>query len=395
MGDHVILGGAGNDDVRVNTGSNIISLAGGTNTLNYDLFFEHNSINLETGITTRASGTDKISGINVLITGLGGDDVIGSSGADVIYAANFGYNGLVENIRAGAGDDIVYSWHPFNSGISQGPVNIWGEDGNDTLHGNRWTNSMDGGSGDDIIWGYDGNDVMIGGQGDDVISGGVNVLEGDYDILDYRADPDGIVADLRTTTWSTLLQRNVGVVTDGWGDTDQVVDVERILGSMFDDVIQAPDGVSFPYGAQNRGVDLFGMGGDDVLIGGTGQDWLDGGAGADIMTGGAGADRFRIAFASDGAGDVIIDFTPGEDLIVLGKDQGSEWEWPGYYGAFPENRWARNEGGHATVSYGQMIQDSLTGNLYWDADGTGAGASVQIASFSTNVELTRFDVHVL
>ena len=60
----------------------------------------------------------------------------------------------------------------------------------------------------------------------------------------------------------------------------------------------------------------------DMLIGGAGADQIDGGAGDDIiydgencdlLTGGEGADVF--VFASDQTADVIMDFTPGEDLI--------------------------------------------------------------------------------
>ena len=396
-GNHIIFGSFGDDHLRFSTGSNIVDLGEGLNTLNYDLFTVKNTINLATGITTRASGdTDKIAGVDILVTGLGGDDVIGSAGADIIYAANFGKNGLVENVWAGAGDDVIYTWHPNNQALSQGPVNVWGQDGNDTIYGNKTTNMLDGGAGDDKLFGHGGNDTHVGGSGNDIMDGGTNTLEGDFDTLDYRGDPNRIVADFRNTVWSPVLQRTVSTITDGWGDTDHVVDFERIMGSMFDDVIHGhQQGFSFPYGVKNRGVDLYGWGGNDTLTGGDGMDWIDGGAGADILTGGAGTDRFRLSKASDGVGDVITDFTKGEDLIVLGKDPGSEWFWPCYYGVFPENRWVRNEGGLATQATTQLIQDTLTGNLYWDQDGTGAAARIQIASFSTNLELTRFDIHVL
>ncbi|EYD76193.1 hypothetical protein Rumeso_02229 [Rubellimicrobium mesophilum DSM 19309] len=76
---------------------------------------------------------------------------------------------------------------------------------------------------------------------------------------------------------------------------------------------------------------LWGRGGDDVLRGGrgedhlgggTGDDRLVGGAGRDVLRGGAGGDEFVFTALQDSgpgraARDVIADFEPGQDRIVL------------------------------------------------------------------------------
>ncbi len=71
---------------------------------------------------------------------------------------------------------------------------------------------------------------------------------------------------------------------------------------------------------------LAGSGGNDVLSGGSGRDKLLGGSGADRLDGGADADRLtgkqrrrylRFQGVAGIAGDVITDFTQGEDLIDL------------------------------------------------------------------------------
>lgn len=60
---------------------------------------------------------------------------------------------------------------------------------------------------------------------------------------------------------------------------------------------------------------LYGLGGDDVLIGSRHSDTLIGGPGRDTMTGGAGADLFVL----EGV-DRITDFEPDEgDLLVLSR----------------------------------------------------------------------------
>ncbi|URK86679.1 hypothetical protein LP421_20715 [Rhizobium sp. RCAM05350] len=56
---------------------------------------------------------------------------------------------------------------------------------------------------------------------------------------------------------------------------------------------------------------LDGRDGNDTLVGGAGDDWL---------TGGKGNDRFVFDFdGRDGEGDVITDFTRGQDKLVIDK----------------------------------------------------------------------------
>ena len=61
---------------------------------------------------------------------------------------------------------------------------------------------------------------------------------------------------------------------------------------------------------------LGGTTGRDTLIGTAGDDVIEGGAGADTLTGGAGANQFVYGSMLD-AGDVITDFKPGVDSLVL------------------------------------------------------------------------------
>ena len=65
---------------------------------------------------------------------------------------------------------------------------------------------------------------------------------------------------------------------------------------------------------------LVGGAGLDVLIGGTGSDTLEGGLGLDVLTGGAGIDHF--VFNRGDGPDLVTDFQPGVDKIVLGDGSG-------------------------------------------------------------------------
>ena len=82
------------------------------------------------------------------------------------------------------------------------------------------------------------------------------------------------------------------------------------------------------------GFDMTGSGGIDALktgdardnlAGASGNDRLKGGAGIDTLTGGSGRDRFFYTDADKGADnkDVVSDFTPGEDLLVVGGTGGN------------------------------------------------------------------------
>ena len=66
------------------------------------------------------------------------------------------------------------------------------------------------------------------------------------------------------------------------------------------------------------GSDLLSGGkGNDILFGEAGNDIIDGGKGDDILVGGDGSDIF--VFDGGGGNDVILDFTPGEDLLQISK----------------------------------------------------------------------------
>ena len=60
---------------------------------------------------------------------------------------------------------------------------------------------------------------------------------------------------------------------------------------------------------------LHGWSTNDTIDGGKGNDFLYGYGGDDTLTGGAGADVF--VFAVGGGHDVVTDYTPAEDILVL------------------------------------------------------------------------------
>jgi Ca2+-binding RTX toxin-like protein len=101
------------------------------------------------------------------------------------------------------------------------------------------------------------------------------------------------------------------------------------FGAAGDDILSGGRGADELDGGAGRDI-IVGFNGDDILTGGAGTDSLygsdgddiiAGGGGGDLLTGDNGLDLFAYARISDsragGATDLIADFTPGEDALIL------------------------------------------------------------------------------
>ena len=97
---------------------------------------------------------------------------------DDIYSASLDELGLsqsrisqIDEIRAGAGDDIVDMTSRRFEYLGDG-LTIRGGDGNDTIWANKGNNILCGDAGNDRLVGASGNDILIGGIGNDRMHGG-------------------------------------------------------------------------------------------------------------------------------------------------------------------------------------------------------------------------------
>lgn len=170
-------------------------------------------------------------------------------------------------LDGGRGDDSLIG--------GEGNDTLYGGEGNDTLHGGGGDDTLRGGGGNDLMNGDDGNDLLIGGEGDDSLFGG-----GGND---------------------TLL--------GGWGN-------DLVVAGEGNNLLEGGEGNDTLVGVH---LDLDGrdIGGVNYLNGGEGNDLIIAGAG-DIASGGAGEDTFLLgSWLGAGAPAEIMDFTPGEDRLVL------------------------------------------------------------------------------
>ena len=125
-----------------------------------------------------------------------------------------------------------------------------------------------------------------------------------------------------------------------------------------------------------------GRGGNDVIDTGDGNDRIHGGLGADTMTGGAGLDAFVYLSANEG-GDTVTDFQVGSDKFEIYA--------PGFnVSTLPANWFVTDS--QATAANAQLIWNAANRTLSFDADGTGAGAAVVLATVGGSANLTQSDI---
>lgn len=209
-------------------------------------------------------GPDEIEGTN------GDDTLCGGDGADEVDG-----KGGADRIFGGRGDDMLYG--------GGGADRIEGNEGIDLISGDGGNDTIRGGASDDIITGGDGHDDLFGDAGRDNVSG-----DAGNDLIDGGSGDDGDLA--------------LGLQGGPGNDT--------IRGGSGDDFIRGGSGDDA----------LFGQDGRDKLRGESGKDRLTGGRGRDVLNGGSHRDDIR---AKDGGRDSVIG-GPGHDKArVDGSDQVS------------------------------------------------------------------------
>ncbi|SEM46890.1 Hemolysin-type calcium-binding repeat-containing protein [Syntrophus gentianae] len=146
---------------------------------------------------------------------------------------------------------------------------------------------------------------------------------------------------------------------------------------------------------------LYGYGGNDTLDGGTGNDYMAGGDGKDKLKGGAGNDTLNGGLGNDmltgGDGldlfdfttalnattnkDTITDFSVIDDTIRL---ENSIMTGLGTTtGVLAAGAFHSGTVNTATQADDRIIYNTSTGGLFYDADGTGLTAGVQIVAIGS------------
>jgi len=243
------------------------------------------------------------------------DLIWGNEGNDILHGEN-GEDG----INGWGGNDIIEG--------GDGADNLWGWTGNDRLFAgteadlNTVFNSDDVEAGNDRDWlsGMEGDDLLIGSTGQNLLSGG----EGN-DVLAGGAGNDYLLGDsdykLAGFTW--ILGDNGWEISRGdhqWTATTvngitsigpTTASSETFPADYGNDIIYGGGGNDRAWGGNGDDI-IYGDGGDDNLIGEGGNDTLSGGDGNDILFGDA-----SYIDTSEHGDDVLLG-GKGEDQLIGG-----------------------------------------------------------------------------
>jgi Ca2+-binding RTX toxin-like protein len=300
------------------------------------------------GITDGADVIIGNAGADKIFAGGGNDVLKGGGGADILDGGANRDTATYED--SGVGVEVSLVSGKGKGGTAEGDTlisieNLFGSKFNDKLVGNSDDNELNGQDGNDTLKGGGGADTLLGGLGDDVLE-----VDAIGDTVDGGADNDTIVLksskgleinlnsgfiDDNTNGYGIAWYGNKSPYWDGvghqkpsqshfYGDHVDVVNVENVIGTAYDDDIYGDDFANNLSGGNGKDV-VAGGGGNDILSGGNGNDVLHGGLGADALTGGQDSDRFFFYSPDDSrmvAGkpeDVITDFEHGLDHIDLSE----------------------------------------------------------------------------
>jgi Ca2+-binding RTX toxin-like protein len=141
---------------------------------------------------------------------------------------------------------------------------------------------------------------------------------------------------------------------------------------------------------------LSGNAASNSLSGLAGNDTLAGLAGYDTLTGGQGNDCFDFTSAPAARNsDRITDFVSGTDKLRFDDAVHSAIGVTGNFTAGDGRFWSAPGATAGHDADDRVIYDSSTGSLYYDADGSGAGAALLVATFQGNPIITATDIAVI
>jgi Ca2+-binding RTX toxin-like protein len=284
------------------------------------------------------------AGNDTLAGGLGDDTYVLSAATDVVIEAAGGGIDTVRLVYVPAGPVDIAAFANIENLVLLGAAaaHLIGNEEANLLVGNSAANSLTGAGGNDTLDGGIGTDTMTGGVGDDV-----------YLI-------------------SALTDR----VIENAGEGNDTVRVAANTGGPVTLSLAAVNA----YSANVENLEVTGTGLFN-LIGNGVANLLRGNAQANVLTGGDGEDTFVFATALNGATnvDTIADFVSGTDRIEL-----DDAIFTGLAAGTLD----------AQTFEDHFVYDAMSGALYYDADGAGAGAAVQFATLTGAPALQAADLLV-
>ena len=401
-GNDTLVGGNGNDTYIVDSTSDVVteSASAGTDIVQSSVTITSLAANVENLTLTGASainGTGNAldntitgnSNNNTLNGGAGNDTLVGGAGNDT-YVVDSTSDVVTES--ASAGTDTIQSsitltiaTNVENLELTGGAaINGTGNTLNNLITGNGANNILSGGGGNDYLIGGGGNDTLNGGLGIDTLNGGLGddtyiVTQGDIVTEASGEGTDTIQSSVTFTIATNVenLELTGGAAINGTGNTAN----NLITGNGANNILSGGEGNDYLIGGLGNDT-LRGDSGDDNLNGGNGNDTLTGGYGNDTLIGWIGRDIFLFNTSIGVDVDLLTDFNITDDKIQLDDDIFSSLSTIG------SGNFVSAAGATALDANDYLIFNTTNNYLYYDADGSGAGAMVHFATL--NVEITSY-----
>ncbi|MFN0193741.1 MAG: beta strand repeat-containing protein [Aestuariivirga sp.] len=393
-----VIGGDGADKLTGSSGDNILS--GG----------------LGNDILKGENGNDKLEG------DAGADSMTGGLGDDT-YVLDTNSDSTVEAVGEGTDKVVASVTHALRINVENlelsGNANINGT-------GNALDNIITGNTGNNILNGLAGKDTLRGFTGNDQYR-----VDNALDLTEEQEN-DGIDITFASIDW--VLQDNIeklyleSTATSGTGNDlsnfifgtsgqntlDGGIGADRLSGFNGNDLYIVDSSGDLVFEQAGQGIDevqssvnhtlavnvenltLTGAGNvnatgntvANLISGNSGNNFIDGKQGNDTLTGGLGGDNFVFTTALVSNQDTITDFSVADDTIRL-DDAVFTAIATGFL-----NVNAFKLGVGATEADDRIVYNSATGEVFYDADGTGAAAQVRFAFVTAGTALTQGDFFV-
>jgi Ca2+-binding RTX toxin-like protein len=260
-GNNIIVGGVGGDDVTSGAGDDVI--AGDQITLERDALGTIQSF-LPTDLLSDVISTQSDDNIDA---GHGDNIVMGGTGSDTI-AADDGTDMIIGDLAA-----IKWSQGLVSSVIPQLTDSSFAD--NDIIDAGHGDNTVLGGTGNDLIHSGDGDDILVGDLAYIRWTDGLRTSV----IAIFEVQP--FDAEDRITSLAGRDQIIGGdgadTISNGSGETVILGDLGVIISDSEGRYLSVDD-------------QFLGRGGDDIIVGGSDRDLIIGSMGDDIVDAGAGSD---------------------------------------------------------------------------------------------------------
>ncbi|WP_237368528.1 M10 family metallopeptidase C-terminal domain-containing protein [Rhizobium sp. SL42] len=358
-----IVGGIGNDTIYGGAGNDTLNGGGGENRLYGEAGDDRLIGGALSDILDGGTGNDAMSG------GAGDDIYVVDSAKDVVTEA---VNGGVDTVRVSASSFTLSAYVDNLEYVGSGAFKGIGSADANRMTGGAGADVLDGAAGNDFLYGGLGNDSLVGGIGNDLLDGegGADKMAGGVGNDSYYVDDIGdVVTELVSagtdTVFTTLAAYTLGAHVENltFDGTGGFVGTGNTLANV-----------------------LTGGAGDDILSGLDGNDRLSGGEGNDTLIGGTGEDTFYFDVFGDGNADTIADFNAAADTILLDADVFGDDD---YLGQLLGSAFGR--GTEATNEDQRILYDQSSGNIFYDADGSGLIDPVVFARLTAGTSLEHSD----